>query len=71
MRQGSIMGVTGLRSVHPMKRSRYIALHAAAAGAFIFLLQRYVLSASLDTSLLWALAFCGCAAALAYMQSNR
>ncbi len=71
MRQGSIMGVTGLRSVDPMKRSRYIALHAAAAGAFIFLLQRYVLSASLDTSLLWALAFGGCAAALAYMQSNR
>ena len=71
MRQGSIMGVTGLRRVDPMKRWRYIALHAAAAGAFIFLLQRYVLSASLDSSLLWALAFGGCAAALAYMQSNR
>ena len=54
-----------------MKNWRYIALHAVAAGAFIFLLQRYAMNASLDTSLLWALAFGGCAAALAYMQSNR
>ena len=71
MRQGSIMGTAGLGSVDPMERSRYIALHAAMAGAFFFLLQRYVFSASLDTSLLWALAFGGCAAVLAYMQSNR
>jgi hypothetical protein len=54
-----------------MKLWRYIALHAVAAGAFIFLLQRYTLGASFDSSLLWALAFGGCAAALAYMQSNR
>jgi hypothetical protein len=54
-----------------MKNWRYIALHALAAAAFIFLLQRYGMSASLDTSLLWALAFGGCAAGLAYMQSNR
>jgi hypothetical protein len=71
MKQGSTTGTAGLGSVDPMKRSRYIALHAMAAGAFIFLLQRYVLSASLDLSLLWALAFGGCAAALAYRQSNR
>jgi hypothetical protein len=71
MRQGSTMCTAGLGSVDPMKRSRYIALHAAAAGAFIFLLQRYVLDASLDASLLWALAFGGCAAALAFSQSNR
>jgi len=54
-----------------MKHWRYIALHAATASAFIFLLQRYALSASLDSSLLWALTFGGCAAGLAYMQSNR
>ena len=54
-----------------MKYWRYIALHAATAGAFIFLLQRYALDASLDTSLLWTLTFGGCAAGLAYMQSNR
>jgi hypothetical protein len=54
-----------------MKHWRYIALHAVAAGAFIFLLQRYALDASLDTSLLWTLTFGGCAAGLAYMQSNR
>ena len=54
-----------------MKHWRYIALHAAAAAAFIFLLQRYSMNASLDASLLWALAFGGCAAGLAYKQSNR
>jgi hypothetical protein len=54
-----------------MKNWRYIALHAVTAGAFIFLLQRYGLSASLDSSLLWALTFGGCAAGLAYMQINR
>lgn len=58
-------------SVGAMKNWRYIALHAIAASAFIFLLQRYALSASLDSSLLWALTFGGCAAGLAYMQSNR
>jgi hypothetical protein len=71
MRRGSIMSAAGLGSVDPVKRLRYITLHAATAGAFIFLLQRYVLDASLDSSLLWALAFGGCAAALAYTQSNR
>ncbi len=58
-------------SVGAMKNWRYIALHTVTAAAFIFLLQRYALSASLDSSLLWALTFGGCAAGLAYMQSNR
>jgi hypothetical protein len=58
-------------SAGAMKNWRYIALHTVTAAAFIFLLQRYGLSASLDTSLLWALAFGGCAAGLAYMQSHR
>jgi hypothetical protein len=53
------------------KNWRYILLHAAAAAAFIFLLQRYGLSATLESSLLWALTFAGCAAGLAYMQTNR
>jgi hypothetical protein len=57
--------------VGAMKNWRYIALHAVAASAFIFLLQRYALSASLESSLLWALTFGGCAAGLAYSQSNR
>jgi hypothetical protein len=61
----------GMRSEEAMRHWRYIALHAVAAAAFIFLLQRYGLSASLDSSLLWALTFGGCAAGLAYMQSNR
>jgi len=54
-----------------MKNWRYIALHAMAASAFIFLLQRYGLSAPLESSLLWAVTFGACAAGLAYMQSNR
>jgi hypothetical protein len=54
-----------------MKSWRYIALHTVAAAAFIFLLQRYALSASFESSLLWAVTFGGCAAGLAYMQSNR
>ena len=54
-----------------MKHWRYIALHAVAAAAFIFLLQRYALGASLESGLLWALTFGGSAAGLAYMQSSR
>ena len=54
-----------------MRHWRYIALHAVTAAAFIFLLQRYALSGSLDSSLLWAVTFAGCAAILAYTQSNR
>jgi hypothetical protein len=54
-----------------MKNWRYIGMHAVAAAAFIFLLQRYGLSATLESSLLWALTFGGCAAGLAYSQVNR
>ena len=57
--------------VRAMKNWRYIAMHTVAAAVFIFLLQRYALSASLESSLLWALTFGGCAAGLAYAQSNR
>ena len=61
--------VTG--KVAGMKNRLYIALHTAAAAVFIFVLQRYALNASLETSLLWALTLGGCAAGLATMQSNR
>jgi hypothetical protein len=54
-----------------MKNWRYIGMHTIAAATFIFLLQRYALSATLESSLLWALTFGGCAAGLAYAQSNR
>ena len=71
MKRDRILEAARSGSVGTMKHWRYMALHALTAGAFIFLLQRYALDASLDTSLLWALTFGGCAAGLAYMQSNR
>ena len=71
MKRDRKLPASGSGSVVTMNNWRYIALHAAVAAAFIFLLQRYALSASLESSLLWALTFGGCAAGLAYMQSNR
>jgi hypothetical protein len=60
------------RSVAAMPKNwLYILLHAAAAAMFIFLLQRFALSASLESALLWAFTFGGCAAGLAYMQTHR
>ena len=53
------------------KNWRHILLHAVLAAAFVFLLQRYALSATLETSLLWAVVFGCCAAGLAYSQRNR
>ena len=71
MRRDRTSNAAGSGRLVAMKHWRYITLHAVTAAAFIFLLQRYALSASLDSSLLWALTFGGCAAGLAYMQSNR
>jgi hypothetical protein len=71
MKRGATWGTAGPGSVGAMKNWRYIAMHSVAASAFIFLLQRYALNASLETSLMWMLAFGGCAAVLAAMQSNR
>ena len=71
MKRDRVLAAAGPGSVVVMKQWRYIAVHAVTAGVFIFLLQRYALSASLDTSLLWMLTFGGCAAGLAYMQSKR
>jgi hypothetical protein len=49
----------------------YYAAVRGGRAAFMFLLQRYAMSASLETSLLWAVTFGGCVAGLAYKQSNR
>jgi hypothetical protein len=71
MTRDRILQAAGLGSVGAMKNWRHVALHAVVAAAFIFLLQRYALSASFESALLWALTFGGCAAGLAYSQSNR
>ena len=71
MRRDGTSPVSGPGRVSAMKNWRYIGMHAVAAAAFIFLLQRYGLNNTLESSLLWALTFGGCAAGLAYAQSNR
>ena len=71
MKRDGTLPVIGQGRVSAMKNWRYIGMHAISAAAFIFLLQRYALSATLESSLLWALTFGGCAAGLAYAQSNR
>jgi hypothetical protein len=71
MRRDPTIRVARLGRGAAMKTWRYIALHTLAAAVFIFALQRFVLHASLETSLLWALILGGCAAGLAYTQSNR
>ena len=71
MTRDGTLSVNGRGRVSAMKNRRYIGMHAVAAATFIFLLQRYGLNATLESSLLWALTFGGCAAGLAYAQSNR
>jgi hypothetical protein len=71
MRRGETLPSAAPGRGDAMKKWGYIAVHAVVAAVFIFLLQRFTLSASLETSLLWALTFAGCAAGLAYMQANR
>ena len=71
MRRDGILPVSGPGRSGAMKNWRYIGMHAVAAAAFIFLLQRYGLNNTLESSLVWALTFGGCAAGLAYAQSNR
>jgi hypothetical protein len=54
-----------------MNKWLYVALHTVVAATFIFLLQRFFLSATLESSLLWGVVFGGCAAMLAFKQTNR
>jgi hypothetical protein len=71
MMRDRISQTAGQGGVGAMKSGRHIAMHAVAAAAFMFLLQRYALNATLETSLLWALALGAGAAGLAYSQSKR
>ncbi|WIW49238.1 hypothetical protein ML401_14475 [Bradyrhizobium sp. 62B] len=68
MRDFSSQAMQGSGAV---KKWGFIAMHAAVAAAFIFLLQRFSLNASLESSLLWALTFAVCASGLAYKQTIR
>jgi hypothetical protein len=48
-----------------------IALHAACASLFIFVLNFYILDAGLQSAVFWAIGFGTMAAGLAYQQSKR
>jgi hypothetical protein len=50
---------------------RYVVFHAAAAAAFGFVLNRYLLSTSMEAALFWAAALGTAAAGLAWYQKNR
>ena len=54
-----------------MPRGVHILLHTAAAGAFVFILQRFALNQSVETARAWALVFGIGAAALAWKQTER
>jgi hypothetical protein len=54
-----------------MQRWQPIVLHTVVAAAFMFLLQRFAMGATLEMSLLWTVAFGGGAAVLAARQANR
>ena len=71
MRRDPMIDGAGTGRGAAMKTWRYVALHTLAAAVFIFTLQRFLLHVSLETSLVWALMLGGCAAGLAYTQSNR
>jgi hypothetical protein len=50
---------------------RTILLHTAAAATFMFLLQRFAMGGTLESSLMWAAVFGAGAAVLATQQANR
>lgn len=54
----------------PRKRIAHAAVHAALAGGFFFVFQRYAMQAGLETSLVWALALAAGAAALSWRQTR-
>jgi hypothetical protein len=54
-----------------MSRPIYILVHALAAGAFVFLLQKLVLGTTTERSLIWGVAVGLAAAGLAWHQTNR
>ena len=52
-------------------RAGQIAMHAGAAGVFFFVLQRFGLNQSVETSLMWGVGLAIAAAGLAWSQSRR
>ena len=54
-----------------LARLKVAALHAAAAGAFFFLLQRFGLGETFDASVTYAVILAAGAAALSLVQTGR
>jgi hypothetical protein len=53
-----------------MRRAGYIAMHALVAGAFFFVVQRYPLEQSVQSSIQWAAFFAVAAAIVAWRQTQ-
>ena len=52
-------------------RAKYAAIHAAGAAVFFYVLQRYALQATVETSISWALALGVAAAIIGWTQTTR
>ncbi len=55
----------------PGGRWGYIAVHGGLAAVFFFVLQRFVLNQSMETSLLWGGLLGAIAAGIAWSQAQR
>ncbi len=53
------------------EKIRYIALHTLGAAAFIFILNKYILGTSLESSVFWMIGFGAMAGGLAYQHTKR
>ena len=53
------------------EKLRYIVLHTLGAAAFIFVLNKYILGTSIESSVFWAIGFGAMAGGLAYQHTQR
>lgn len=53
------------------EKIRYIVLHTLGAAAFIFVLNKFALGTSLESSVFWAIGFGAMAGGLAWQHTQR
>ena len=54
-----------------VEKIRYIVLHTLGAAVFIFVLNKFVLGTSMESSVFWAFGFGALAGGLAYQHTQR